>query len=133
MAGCTKDPSPTPAARPAIPEPKTHYEKALVATRSHFQFQHWPMRAQPAVVTVFETLLVELRAAGESAPERQKIDCFKRAVAALNELNRRDPTVIETSEAEQLVDIGNHIAMAAGLEPRKYGDGEGPLSAGRDW
>ena len=131
LAACTKEMG--PSSRPVLPEPRTEYEKQIIATKSQFQFQHWPAHARPAVIAILEQLLLDLITAGESASESQKIACFSRAVSALNEINRKDPTVIETGEAEQLVDLGNQIAKAAGLDPRKYGDGEGPLSAGRDW
>lgn len=128
FGGCSKEPS-----RPLSSEPKTNYANRLSETKSMFRFQHWPAHARPAVAAVFEQLLLDLIAAGESASETQKIDCFTRAAVALNEINRRDLTVIETGEAEQLIDLGNQIAKAASLDPRKYGNGEGPLSAGRDW
>ncbi len=130
LAACTKE---VPSARPAVAEPATDYGRRLVATRSQFQFQDWPAHARPAVSGVFEQLVSDLIAAGETATEQEKLKCFTRAVAALNEIDRKDHTVIETSEAEQLIDIGNVIARAAGLDPRKYGAGEGPLSAGRNW
>lgn len=131
LTACTRQTAPAPVT--AIPEPQTDYERRLVATKSAFQFQHWPARARPAVVAVFDRLLRNLLIAGESASEAQKVECFARAVAELNEINRRDRTIIETSEAEQLVDIGNQVAKAVGLDPKRYGHGEGPLSAGRDW
>ena len=133
LVACTKQVSPESTPKAAARAPQNDYEKRLVATRSEFRFEHWPAHARPAVVAVFEQLLADLVAAGESASESQKIECFKRAVSALNEIDRKDHTVIETSEAEQLIDIGNHIARAAGLDPQKYGDKEGPLSAGRNW
>ena len=130
LASCTKE---VPTAPPAAQDLSTDYAKRLFATKSKFQFEHWPSGARTAVTGVFERLLSELVVAGEGATEQQKIGCFTRAVAALNEIDRRDRTVIETDEAEQLVDIGNEIAKAAGLDPKKYGHGEGPLSAGRNW
>jgi hypothetical protein len=82
---------------------------------------------------VFDQLITELVALGEQAPESRKHACFRRAGAALNDLNRRDSSLIETSEAEDLCELGCVIAVAAGMDPKKYGDGEGPISEGRDW
>lgn len=130
LVACSKE---LPATRPVIPEPRTDYEKRLVATKLQFQFEHWPVHARNAVLAVFEQLLVDLIKAGEGATEAQKIQCFDRAVATLNDINRKDLSVIETGEAGQLIDLGNQVAKAAGLDPKKYGHGEGPLSAGRDW
>jgi hypothetical protein len=124
LSGCAKE-----KAAPAA----TDYARTLTATKIHFEFRHWPASGRPLVVTILDRLISELVAAGEGATEEQKLACFRRAVVALNKLSRREPSLIETDEREQLVDIGNHIAVAAGLEPKKYGDGEGPLSAGRDW
>ena len=126
IVACTKQ-------QPSVFEPKTEYEKRLVATKSVFQFEHWPTQARPAVAAVFEKLLSDLLAAGETASEAQKAECFKRAVAMLNKINQRDLTVIATMEREQLVYIGNQVAAAAGLDPKKFGHGEGPISEGRDW
>ena len=133
LTACSRDPHLGSTSNVTFPEPKSDYERAIVASRSHFLFDHWPAHARSSVKAVFEQLLVELIAAGKDAPESRKLECFERAVSALNTIHRRDRSVIETSEVEQLVDIGNHIAKAAGLEPQKYGDGEGPLSAGREW
>jgi hypothetical protein len=41
--------------------------------------------------------------------------------------------LIETGEREQLSELCNGIARAAGLDPTKYGGGEGPASEWRDW
>jgi hypothetical protein len=48
-------------------------------------------------------------------------------------MNRKDPTLIETDEREQLCELCNVVATAAGLDPKKYGGGEGPASEWRDW
>lgn len=133
LSACTKESSGTATEQNSTRAPATDYERKLVATKVRYEFKHWPAFARPIVAGIFDKLIFELIAAGESATEEQKIACFHRAVAALNDLDQSDHSVIETSEAEQLVDLGNHIAIAAGLDPKKYGDGEGPISAGRNW
>lgn len=116
-----------------MPEPKTNYEKGLVAAKPHLSFLLWSSRVRPAIAGVFDQLIVDLIAAGEGAGEIRKLDCFNRAAVSLNAIHRRDLAAIETIHAEQLVEIGNEIAKAAGLDAKKYGAGEGPLSAGREW
>ncbi len=83
------------------------------------------------VRTIFNTLIADLIALGKDAPESQKISKFETAVLALNDLNDElDGGFIETGEREELCNV---ICEAAGIDPAKYGDGEGPASEWRDW
>ena len=119
----------------------SEYGQRLVATKARYPFSHWAKsglpqytaRACAAFVAVFDRLIADLATLGESAAEAQKLECFHRAVEALNELNKRDLTVIATGEREDLCELCNIVAIAAGLDPKKYGDGEGPASQWRDW
>lgn len=86
-----------------------------------------------AAKAVFDRLLKELIALGETGEEDQKLALFREAVEALNELNAEVPNLIETGEREQLCELFNEIARAANLDPTKYGGGEGPASQWRDW
>jgi hypothetical protein len=69
---------------------------------------------------------------GEAAPEAKKVTLFKVAVEALNDLN--DETgMMETGEREDLCELLNLIATACGIDPGKYGNGEGLATEWRDW
>ena len=113
----------------------------LAATKARYPFSNWAKsgmqqytkQACEAFASVFDRLLVDLAALGEKSAERDKLECFHRAVVALNNLNRKDESLIETEEREQLCELCNVIAIAAGLDPKKYGSGEGPASQWRDW
>jgi hypothetical protein len=128
FAACGKEPRVTAAAAPA-----TDYKSKLASAKGENPFVRWPFYARPFVNQIFDRLVADLAALGEDAAEEKKAACFSRAVASLNTLDATMPFLIETTEAEQLVGLGNSIAKAAGLDPRKYGDREGPLSAGRNW
>jgi hypothetical protein len=70
---------------------------------------------------------------GEAASESDKLEVFHEAIVATNALNETDDSLIETGEREDLCELCNIIAVAAGLNPEDYGDGEGPASEWRDW
>lgn len=135
FSSCTREPASAPAPKPAAGADlsASAYGRALQAARAPHTFRHWPSSGRAQVAAIADTLVAELAAAGEAAPAATKIACFQRAVSALNALYRKQRNLIETSEAEELVDMGNKIALAARLIPKNYGDGEGPLSAGREW
>ena len=69
---------------------------------------------------------------GETAPEARKVSLFKTAVEALNALNA-ETNIIETGEREELCELFNLIAVDCGIDPSKYGSGEGLASEWRDW
>jgi hypothetical protein len=69
---------------------------------------------------------------GEAASEAKKIGLFKTAVEALNTLDA-ETHMIETGEREELCDLFNLMAVDCGIDPSKYGDGEGLASEWRDW
>ena len=69
---------------------------------------------------------------GEAASETKKIGLFKTAVEALNALDA-ETHMIETGEREELCDLFNLMAVDCGIDPSKYGDGEGLASEWRNW
>ncbi len=83
---------------------------------------------------IFDKLIDALLELGASAPEEKKLELFKTAIVATNRLNDKlDGSLIETEEREELCELTNKIALACGLDPKRYGDGEGPASEWRDW
>lgn len=117
------------------------YRRALDATKSAYPFQRWAESDLPqytpqaceAVAHVFDRLIDELDALGPAADEAAKLAAFKKAVVTLNAMNEEDDGLIETGEREDLCELVNAIATAAGLDPAQYGDGEGPASEWREW
>ena len=84
--------------------------------------------------TIFDTLIADLISLGPDAPEADKLAKFETAVIALNHLDDElDNGFIETGEREDLCELCNSICTAAGMDPTKYGDGEGPASEWREW
>ncbi|MDR3457803.1 MAG: hypothetical protein P4N60_10190 [Verrucomicrobiae bacterium] len=117
------------------------YEKRLTGTKRHYPFAEWQAsgleqyteEACAAFAEVFDRLIEKLADLGEHAAETQKLAAFQKAVAALNTLNDEDESLIETGEREELCELCNLVATAAGIDWKKYGDGEGPASEWRDW
>lgn len=117
------------------------YNDRLNATKTGYPFNLWKeseleqytAEACSAFADIFDQLIVELIQAGAYAVEPVKLAAIEKAVVALNTLNEADESLIETSEREDLCELINTITVAAGLDPAKYGDGEGPASEWRDW
>lgn len=83
---------------------------------------------------IFDQLIATLATLGSDASESAKLAAFREAIVALNQLNEEtDYMLIETDERELLCELTNKVAIAAGLDPSQYGDGEGPASEWRDW
>ena len=116
------------------------YNNRLLTTKQRYPFVRWAANgiedyteeSCAPYTTVFDILIEKLEALGEQASEEVKLEAFREAVESLNELNDEDG-LIETGEREDLCDLCYIIAVAAGLDPTKYGGGEGPASEWRDW
>lgn len=114
---------------------------SLDAVRANYPFRRWAesgleqytAQACAAFSEVFDKLIDELVRMGPAATDELKLAAFEKAVIALNTLNDADESLIETGEREDLCELINVIASAAGLDPSKYGDGEGPASEWREW
>jgi hypothetical protein len=117
------------------------YLSQLNATKDQYPFPQWAEsgleqyteEACEAFTRIFDTLIEQLAALGATAPATAKLEAFRQAVVAINELYETDDSLIETSEREELCELCNVIAVAAGMNPKDYGDGEGPASEWRDW
>lgn len=86
-----------------------------------------------AAKAIFDRLIKKLTVVGDQGSEAAKLEFFREAVEGLNALNAEVGNLIETGEREQLSELFNEIARAVGLDPAKYGGGEGPASEWRDW
>lgn len=95
--------------------------------------EQYTPEACAAFAEVFDQLVARLIDIGEQATEQAKLDAIRSAVEELNTLNEEDDSLIETGEREDLCALVNLVASACGLDPKKYGDGEGPASEWRDW
>lgn len=121
--------------------PNNEYSKRLSAIRANYPFSGWAesgleqytKKACASFEKIFDNLIDDLAIHGEQASEEAKLAAFQKAVEALNKINEKDASLIETGEREDLCELCNIIAVAAGLDPKKYGDGEGPASTWRDW
>ena len=116
------------------------YEEKLEQTKSAYPFARWqeseiemytPENCN-AMREIFDELVKDLIAKGEAASEDEKIESFRAAIEATNELDA-ETGMVETGEREDLCELTNVITVAAGLDPDKYGDGEGLASEWRDW
>ena len=117
------------------------YDEQLNGVRAHYPFTRWRESgleqytedACSSFAAIFDQLIAKLVALGSGASADAKLSLFQEAIAATNTLNEQDESLIETGEREDLCELTNRVAVAAGLEPAKYGDGEGPASEWRDW
>ena len=120
------------------------YAQKLNATKQTYPFDRWELRGNELeqyspencarAAEVFDQLIADLAELGEAADEPLKMNAFRRAIEALNDLNQENyGMLIESEEAEALCMLCNQIAIAAGLNPARYGNGEGPASEWRDW
>lgn len=117
------------------------YADQLHAVKARYPFPRWRKNYDrgmeqyspencDAMQDAFDTLITDLITLGEQASEEQKVALFKTAIEATNE---RDKGMIETGEREDLCDLTHHITVAAGIDPTKYGNGEGLASEWREW
>jgi hypothetical protein len=123
----------------------TAYRDSLNTTKAFYPFDNWRNAYNDGLSQytegncnqakkIFDDLISDLIKLGKGAKEADKILLFKKAILRTNDLNAKtDDALIETGEAEQLVDLTNKIAIACGIDPTKYGDGEGPASEWREW
>jgi hypothetical protein len=118
----------------------SEYTNQLFITKKRYPFTRWientiedyNATSCSPYINAFDTLIDNLVALGEQASTKSKLEAFQKAVETLNALNEEDG-LIETGEREDLCDLCWVIAIAAGLDPTKYGGGEGPASEWRDW
>lgn len=119
------------------------YKANLLKVKEEFPFDDWkemggeimPQYSDEncdAAKHILSTLISDLIVLGEAATEEDKIKKFQVAVEALNALDE-ETEIIMTDEREELCELFNVIAIKAGIDPDKYGDGEGPASEWRDW
>ncbi len=117
------------------------YQSKFDAAVSSYPFTRWQQsgleqytpEACAAFAAIFDRLIQSLVHAGEDATEQSKLALLQQAVNELNILNEEDESLIETGEREDLCALVNLVTVACGLDPSKYGDGEGPASEWRDW
>lgn len=121
------------------------YEEQILNTKAHYPFKRWRSAYDDGLEQytaenctkaqeIYDKLIQNLVLFGEEAIEEEKVSFFKKAITALNHLNREcDDCLIETGEREELCELTNQISIAAGLDPEKYGEGEGLASEWRDW
>lgn len=123
--------------------PKTPYADKFIPSKQSYPFDRWAsdrpqlpqytLLACAAFTAIFDQLIIELATMGEAASEAAKLQAFEKAVHETNRLYEADFSLIETGEREELCELFNQIARAAGLNPADYADGEGPASLWRDW
>ncbi len=120
------------------------YPDRLHAAKEFYPFSLWEMKGDTLeqytpencakATEIFDRLIVTLISLGEGASEQAKLGAFQEAIEATNALNGEGyGNLIETGEAEDLCELCNRIAVAANLDPTRYGGGEGPASLWRDW
>jgi hypothetical protein len=121
------------------------YSEALESTKDKYPFGRWEEGFKLGLEQytkencdkaryIFDSLIATLISLGSDAAETKKIAAFEAAVTSLNFLNEElGDCFIETGEREDLCELCNVIAEAAGIDYTNYGDGEGPASEWRDW
>lgn len=120
------------------------YQNKLLATKEIYPFDDWregyndgltqySAKNCNKIKKVFDDLITSLIEIGNNASEEQKIQLFKTAILKTNQLNEEIDGFIETGEREDLCELTDEITRACGLDPDKYGDGEGLATEWREW
>jgi hypothetical protein len=117
------------------------YESKFTDAIASYPFGRWQQsgmeqytpEACAEFAAIFDRLIAALVRDGESATEQVKLEHLRTAIKELNTLNEQDESLIETGEREDLCALVNLITTACGMDPSKYGDGEGPASEWREW
>lgn len=120
------------------------YQKKLFATKEFYPFDRWRESYNDGLTQytkqncdktkkVFDDLIASLVEIGENASEEQRIELFKTAIIKTNQLNDEIDGLIETGEREDLCELTDKITVACGLDPKKYGEGEGLANEWREW
>lgn len=125
------------------PKVESRYAKKLHACKATYPFERWKnLYAQGltqyteancnSCKQLFDDLIESLIDAGENAQTETKLSIFKEAILKTNVLNKQcGYALIETGEREELCELTDAISIAAGLDPKAYG--EGIASEWRDW
>lgn len=120
------------------------YQNKLNACKSTYPFKRWRDSFKNGleqyteincnkIEGVFDNLIAALVTAGENAAEKDKVTIFKTAILETNTLNDEIEGLIETGEREDLCELTDIITRGCGLDPEKYGAGEGLASEWREW
>ncbi len=120
------------------------YQERLSTVKENYPFERWRQSYDDGLTqytqencdkakAIFDELINGLVTAGEDSDEATKVALFKKAIEQTNVLNKEIDDLIETGEREDLCDLTDEITFASGLDPEKYGDGEGLASEWREW
>ncbi|WP_131555280.1 hypothetical protein [Pedobacter frigiditerrae] len=120
------------------------YQNKLLETKQFYPFDRWRESYNDGLTQytkqncdktkkVFDDLIASLIDLGGNGSEAQKKELFKTAIIKTNKLNDEIDGLIETGEREDLCELTDKITIACGLDPHKYGDGEGLASEWREW
>jgi hypothetical protein len=120
------------------------YSSQLEQTKAAYPFDNWRENGLEgmdqytpencnAAQAVLDQLINQLITLGPDASETDKVRLFKTAIEALNALNEEIDSLIETGEREDLCELLDQITVAAGLDPKQYGSGEGIADEWREW
>jgi hypothetical protein len=121
-----------------------NYKNKLLASKAFYPFERWRENYNEGLTQytkencnkikkVFDDLITSLVEIGENAGEEQKKQFFKTAILKTNQLNEEIDGLIETGEREDLCELTDKITIACGLDPEKYGEGEGLATEWREW
>ncbi len=120
------------------------YEEKLQSCKAGYPFAQWREAFDQGFEqyteencgrfkVVFDRLISDLTRLGEQSPSTDKVEAFKKAILALNNINAEDSSLIETGEREDLCALVDQITIACGLNPKDFGGGEGIASEWREW
>ena len=120
------------------------YQDQLLKAKDSYPFTNWRGYYEQGLTQYteencnrikqfFDELIDSLIAIGPAASEGAKMELFKTAILKTNDLNDEIDGLIETGEREDLCELTDKITVACGLDPARYGDGEGLASEWREW
>lgn len=120
------------------------YQEKLLKCKDSYPFDYWIDDFEDGlgcysrdnadmVKKIFDDLIDSLINLKENAFYFEKEKLFKLSVERLNIIRKEKSELIETMEREKFCDLFDEIAVASGLNPSKYANGEGIATEWREW
>ncbi len=113
------------------------YKERLETIQGELPFDYWMAADTEADDDdedgIFWVLIDRLIALGEDGKAEDKLAAFQKLVLELNELSAEDEGLIETAEREDLCELIDEIAVAAGFDVSTFGEGGSFADQWREW
>jgi hypothetical protein len=113
-----------------------NYAEKLQYIQSELPFDYWPNEGSDDADEgegLFYDLIDQLIAFGQDGDLAAKTEAIQAAVLALNRMHTAHPDLIETEEREDICEMLNEIAAAAGIDVSAYAKEGSIADLWREW